>query len=100
VKQAIKYIGVGLIGLMIGSAGAASPQERVVTKEVIKEVPKVETREVYRTPESCKTALRIDNEIFVATGEALTTMEFDPLNTKLQAVMDQRGQNHDACVAG
>ncbi len=64
---------------------STSKAPETVTKEVIKEMPKVEIKEtvkevpvtIEKTPESCKTVINIDNDIFIKIGELLPQFKFD-----------------------
>lgn len=65
------------------TAKPVTPEVQI--KEVIKEMPKVEVKEVVKevpvtiekTPESCKTVINIDNDIFIKIGELLPQFKFD-----------------------
>lgn len=108
-KPILKYTLVVFIGMMLGSAMTATPptpKERVVTKEVVKEVPKVETKTVYKdrivtkkvTPAACKEALNIDNKIFVKVGTALETFEFEEANAYMEEVLSERTSKYTVCM--
>lgn len=97
-SQRAKYVYAFLGGFILASMAAPSSAEpRVETREVVKEVPKVQT--VERTPESCKDALNIDNQIFVKVGQALGTFQFDEANAFMTSVKDERTAKYGQCLA-
>ena len=98
-SQVARYVGVGLVGLMIGgSVASGEPQTKTVT--VTKEVPVVRTttKTVEKTPEACKAALRIDNELFGTIAEDLQTFNFSHMADKIEAVTPERTAQYHACV--
>ena len=107
IKQALrsrkaKYAYAFLGGFILASMAAPSSAEpRVETREVVKEVPKVQTvtKTEYRTPQSCKDALSIDNQIFVKVGQALGTFQFDEANAFMASVKDERTAKYGQCIA-
>lgn len=95
-KQITLGILLTIFGFVVGAGSAGTPQERIVTKEVIKEIPR--TQIVHRTPQACKKALEIDNEVFTATSTALTTFDFAPLNKVLTEKQDTRTAAYGECM--
>lgn len=91
-KQQLVIIGVAfLFGVGVGSAG--EPETRVETETV------TETREV--TPQSCKTALAIDNEIFSRMGGALGSFDYQEIDDAanyIESVTDRRNKNVNECL--
>lgn len=61
-----KYVYL-FVGGMVVSRMLGTPEPQ--TREVVKEVPVTTT--ITKTPEACKRALAIDNEIFTRVGQAL-----------------------------
>lgn len=81
--KAMRILAIVMTVFFLISSTSKAPE--TVTKEVIKEVPKVEIKETIKevpvtienTPESCKTVINIDNDIFIKIGELLPQFKFD-----------------------
>lgn len=98
------YIVVGFVCLIIGSMSGESTareelgQPKEVVKEVKVEVPVEKVKEVNKTPESCKTTIKMDNEIFNTIAEKLPELDFDGLATYVDGVTAERTRNANNCL--
>lgn len=82
-----------LFGIGLGSMGETETRTVTETETV------TETREV--TPESCRTAIRIDNRIFKKMGGALQSFDAQQMNDAadyINKVTDRRNQNARDCL--
>lgn len=83
----------------------ATPTPQPQIKEVVKEVPKVEIKEVVKevsvvkTPQSCKTVIDIDNDIFIVIGNNIASLQFDKMTKYVEEKTPARTEAVINCLA-
>lgn len=81
-----------IFGFVLAAVGV-EPEVKTVTETKVKEV----------TPESCRTALDIDNQIFTKIGGALQSYDTQEINRAadfIESVTDRRTRNVRECYSG
>lgn len=100
-KRRLKNTGWVFLGMFIAivmSAGSTPTTERVVEKKVEVPVEKVVEKSVFLTPQACKDALDIDNQIFLYIGEELPKFNFQGVADYVTAKTPERTAKYQECV--
>lgn len=90
----VAAIGGLTLGFLIGAASA--PVKTLTTEKTI--VKPVEKR-VEVTPQSCKTAIEIDTEVFNRLAETLATDKLHETVDYMENIAPKRVENADKCLA-
>jgi hypothetical protein len=102
--KAMRILAIVMTFMFLSVSSSKTPEP--VTKEVVKEVPKVEIREtvkevpisVEKTPQSCKTLISIDNDIFIKIGELLPEFKFQEAADYVKARTPSRLEAVSDCM--
>ena len=81
-------------GFMIGAVVGSNYERQ---KDLEANTPE---RIVMKTPASCVRALDLDDTVFITTGQAVSTGNWDPFNKLMDNVTDERIAMRDACIDG
>lgn len=87
------FLGV-IIAIMMGTESTV--QEKVVEKKVEVPVEKIVEKPV--TPQACKDALNIDNQIFLVISEELPKFNFQGATDFVTAKTPERTAKYQECV--
>lgn len=95
-KQFLKYVGVFFIGMMFAMIGQSDSSVQTKTVEKVVEKPVVNV--VEKTPDACKRALELDNQVFQVTADGMEQMNFIKIADFVESVTVERTANYQECL--
>lgn len=100
-KRRLKNTGWVFLGMFIAvtmGTDSSSVKEKIVEKRVEVPVEKIVEKSVFLTPQACKDALDIDNQIFLYIGEELPKFNFQGVADFVTAKTPERTTKYQECV--
>lgn len=98
-KKIFTYVGIGIAGFVLGVIASPSSDVQPVANAEPEVVTNTVEKRVEVTPASCKRAIEIDNETFIAIGNALPKYQFSAIVDHINSVKDERLAVVEDCLS-